>query len=303
MIEYLQYQEKGVVKTMKNKSMVIVSVMLCLMLSGCTLLQGMKEKAKDEMPVTTERVTTTAPTVTTTTEYTTTAPMTTTTVAATTTTTVTTTTPETTTTPVTTTTAATTTTTEKAGFSAGERTMNIYKNVFGSGKKPIWAKVSLPYEMEDGTVIDLTVTIGIKNGVSGMSFNPGASRLGTIVKGDTAYLLMHDTKLVIEQSEEDLPITVPDAIKGFSSGKYDNAKFTSGKEKINGVTYEYDAVKDGNGVIKFYYHDGGDILVYVSDGKTTCRVLDYGSDVPDSLVSVPAGYRTISLKNGGGFFL
>lgn len=288
---------------MKNRNTVIISMILCSMLTGCTLLQGMKEKAKDEMPVTTQKVTTTVPTVITTTEYTTIAPvMTTTTV--TTTTPMTTTTPVTTTTPITTTTVATTTTTtEKQGFFAGERTMNIYKNVFGSGKKPIWAKVSLPYETDDGTFIDLTVTIGIKNGVSGMQFNPGTSRLGAVIKGDNAYLLMHDTKLAIEQSEDDLPITVPDAIKGFSAGKYENAEFTSGKEKINGVTYEYDAVKDNNGTIKFYYHEGGEILVYVSDGRTLCKVLDYSADVPDELVSVPAGYRLISLRQDGGFYL
>ncbi|MBQ8726898.1 MAG: hypothetical protein IJY83_00215 [Oscillospiraceae bacterium] len=286
---------------MKNGKVIALSVILSLMLTGCTLLQGMKKKAEDEIPVTTARVTTTTPIVTTTTPETTTTPITTTTV---TTTTVTTTTPETTTTPVTTTTVATTTTTtKKQGFSAGERTMNIYRNVFGSGKKPIWAKVSLPYKMEDGTVIDLTVTIGIKNGVSGMQFNPGSSRLGTVINGDKAYLLMHDTKLAIEQNEADLPITIPDAIKGFSAGKYENAEFTSGKEKINGVTYEYDAVKDNNGTIKFYYHEGGEILVYVSDGKTLCKVLDYSADVPDELVSVPAGYRLISLRQGGGFYL
>ena len=41
---------------MKNGKVIALSVILSLMLTGCTLLQGMKKKAEDEMPVTTARV-------------------------------------------------------------------------------------------------------------------------------------------------------------------------------------------------------------------------------------------------------
>ena len=63
-----------------------------------------------------------------------------------------------------------------------------------------------------------------------------AIRTANDVGRDSLVLLMHDTKLAIEQSEDDLPITVPDAIKGFSAGKYENAEFTSGREFPDDVT-------------------------------------------------------------------
>ena len=276
---------------MRKINILSVGILFSLTLSGCALLNSVKEEFTKEPQIT--PVATTTPLVTTTVPITTTVPETTTTVA-TTTTPVTTTTVATTTTVVTTTTAETTT--EKQGFKAGERTMAIYKNVFNSGKSPITAKVSLPYRKEDGTYENIIATIAVKDGRSGMEFTLAGTRLGVIIMDKKAYLIMHDKKIAIEQSEESLPVTLPDGIKGFANGGYENAEFTSGEQKINGVLYEYDEIKQNVKTTRFYYEKDKDILLYISDGDTLCNVLDYGTDIPDGLVSLPAGYSVFSLE-------
>ncbi|MGN0653773.1 MAG: hypothetical protein ACI4KD_02515 [Oscillospiraceae bacterium] len=269
---------------MKKRNILSVAIILSLTLSGCALLNSVKEENTKEPQIT--PVATTTPLVTTT------VPETTTTVA-------TTTTPVTTTTVATTTTVVTTTaetTTEKQGYKAGERTMAIYKNVFNSGKSPITARVSLPYRKDDGTYENIIATIAVKDGRSGMEFSPGGVRLGVIIMDKKAYLIMHDKKIAIEQSEESLPVTLPDGIKGFANGEYENAEFTSGEQKINGVLYEYDEIKQNGKTTRFYYEKDKDILLYISEGDTLCKVLDYGTDIPDGLVSLPAGYSVFSLE-------
>ena len=270
---------------MRKIKILSVGILFSLTLSGCALLNSVKEEYTKEPQIT--PFATTTPPVTTTVPTTTTVPVTTTTVA-------TTTTPVTTTTVVTTTTAETTT--EKQGYKAGERTMSIYKNVFNSGKSPITARVSLPYRKDDDTYENIVATIAVKDGRSGMEFYLGGVRLGVIIMDKKAYLIMHDKKIAIEQSEESLPITLPDGIKGFADGGYEHAEFTSGEQKIDGVLYEYDEIKQNGKTTRFYYEKDKDILLYISEGDTLCKVLDYGTDIPDGLVSLPSGYTVVSLE-------
>lgn len=275
---------------MKKINLLSVATILSLTLSGCALLNSVREEYTKEPQIT--PVATTTSIVTTTTPITTTVPETTTTVA-------TTTTPVTTTTVATTTTVVTTTaetTTEKQGYKAGERTMAIYKNVFNSGKSPITARVSLPYHKDDGTYENIIATIAVKDGRSGMEFTLAGTRLGVIIMDKKAYLIMHDKKIAIEQSEESLPVTLPDGIKGFADGGYEHAEFTSGEQKIDGVLYEYDEIKRNGKTTRFYYEKDKDILLYISEGDTLCKVLDYGTDIPDGLISLPAGYSVVSLE-------
>lgn len=146
----------------------------------------------------------------------------------------------------------------------------------------------------------ITITMAVKGQKLSMDLKTDSERMGIIYKDNTTYVILHDEKTYIKEQGKD-----EDAIEDmtiFSAEDLDEIKdkeYVVGKEKIDGVDYNYEEYKDEkeNETTRFYFQ--GDDLKYIrtisEDENILLKVNELSSKVDDSLFEVPSDYSEIAM--------
>ncbi len=153
----------------------------------------------------------------------------------------------------------------------------------------------MDYELvSDGqTLRMITATKGDKAYVE--NYTDGQSTGCSVIDGKDMYVIEHSSKFIIKMALEADLLTV--ASKVVTENDIDMAQLEKGKREIDGVTYDTESwVMEGDKVTMCF---DGDALAYIitqpGDSETVIKILDYSTDVDDSLFTIPSGYTVLDM--------
>ena len=155
--------------------------------------------------------------------------------------------------------------------------------------------IKMDYELvSDGqTLRMITATKGDKAYVE--NYTDGQSTGCSVIDGKDMYVIEHSSKFIIKMALEADLLTV--ASKVVTENDIDMAQLEKGKREIDGVTYDTESwVMEGDKVTMCF---DGDALAYIitqpGDSETVIKILDYSTDVDDSLFTIPSGYTVLDM--------
>lgn len=123
--------------------------------------------------------------------------------------------------------------------------------------------------------------------------------IGYIDEGIVAYSISHTSKLVIKVAKSsDLTGDVDEYVFLRDLSNLEKEYVKSGKEKVDGVKYDFEEYKENDQVTTKYYFLNSE-LTYIrrirGDFENLVRVIDINSTPKESMFKIPRGYRTINV--------
>lgn len=157
------------------------------------------------------------------------------------------------------------------------------------------------FEMKDSSGYE--ITIAKKNGATCINMNSEEEKVTTLVKDNVTYVISHSHKEYrVYNAEVAGETVVTDML-----GNLKDAKYNTGKEKINDKNYQYEEfekfagfltstsidINEENSKTRFYF-DGND-LKYIktipSEGEQELLDVHISYNAPDELFEIPSDYE------------
>ena len=158
-------------------------------------------------------------------------------------------------------------------------------------------------EMDSGNGLeDTTVTVAVKGENVYMGIKATSGNMTVMYKDNTTYIISHDDKKYMMSEgkneqlfQEDMMVFSKDDLN-----ELETAKYTTGKETIDGTEYEYEEyVDEENGSTDRYYFSGDD-LIYIKSTNDNgeaeiTKVLKLSSEVDESIFEIPSDYQSVQM--------
>lgn len=150
---------------------------------------------------------------------------------------------------------------------------------------------------------NMSMTMAVKGQNICMDVKTDSEHATIIYKDSTTYIISHDEKMYMSMEGKDEDSLDMDDMPMFSEEELqelETAKYTTGKETIDGTEYDYEEYKDEeNGTTERYYFTGNELKYIKStdeDGEVELmKVNKISADADDSLFEIPSDYQKIEL--------
>ncbi len=192
------------------------------------------------------------------------------------------------------------TNTADAGYAPGERTAKLFGYTLCRSMHPVHMQLKMAVEIEDEKYTSTVVNIYEKGDKTALDFT--ADTIGHITNltlGDKYYSILHAQKLILKQTAA--AISVPGGIGDYDEEHYGALTFRAGTEVIDGVSYDYDEMIEGDDTTRVYFKTGTEQWVFMRTGDDPdelITVLGYDQAVVESFFELPADYETYTLDTG-----
>ena len=126
----------------------------------------------------------------------------------------------------------------------------------------------------------------------------GTSHMSTITDSGakTTTILMHEEKMYMKMPHQQFNGPRLNDSKDVPEAEKAKWVVSSGKDKINGRTYDYDKIKVGEGEEQIYYFDEEtDKWRYWKTSEALMEIIEYGSKVDENLFKIPKGYTKMEI--------
>lgn len=183
----------------------------------------------------------------------------------------------------------------EAAYKPGERAIKIWHDDLNVSKQAIFLKFKM---LEGGGGEEGTTTMALKGSLMYLDILSGTSHMSTITDSGakTTTILMHEEKMYMKMPHQQFNGPRLNDSKDVPEAEKAKWVVSSGKDKINGRTYDYDKIKVGEGEEQIYYFDEGtDKWRYWKTGDTLMEIIEYGNKVSEDLFKIPNGYTKMEI--------
>lgn len=182
--------------------------------------------------------------------------------------------------------------TEENQEEQGTLTKNLLREVLA--KPQVYLKYKTQMDLGMGEE-EVTVSYALMGDMEYIETASSVSHVSMLETQEGNYTIMHDQKVYM-RTTDDVDLELDGVGDDNIEDELEDARFTSGKENINGVEYDYEEMFEDGEYSRFYYNPSTRLWEYWKIGDNQLlKIEEYRNKVDESLFQIPEGYEEVTM--------
>lgn len=142
---------------------------------------------------------------------------------------------------------------------------------------------------------EVTVSYALMGDMEYIETASSVSHVSMLETQEGNYTIMHDQKVYMKTTD-DVDLELDGVGDDNIEDELEDARFTSGKETINGVEYDYEEMFEDGEYSRFYYNPSTKLWEYWRIGDNQLlKIEEYRNEVDENLFKIPEGYEEVTM--------